>query len=223
MRRVDSLEKTLMLGGIGGRRRRGRQSMRGLDSITDSMGMSLSKLREFVMDRDAWSAAIHEVTKSQTWLSDWTELNWKWAALWELIPTKCLEQCLTHSKYSNWSALFLCLETSWGEQEPSNQPLTTLHVGWGSGFTSVTEAWAVCYAHKHVVHPPSTATDWCRWMLETTIPNVTKDLLKKQMKDIHDVRAECGQGRQREQKKRKKTPQIFSCISSLPNVYTRHL
>ena len=66
MRRVDSLEKTLMLGGIGGRRRRGRQSMRGLDSITDSMDMSLSKLREFVMDRDAWSAAIHEVTKSQT-------------------------------------------------------------------------------------------------------------------------------------------------------------
>ena len=73
MRRVDSLEKTLMLGGIGGRRRRGRQSMRGLDSITDSMDMSLSKLREFVMDRDAWSAAIHEVTKRHDWA---TELNW---------------------------------------------------------------------------------------------------------------------------------------------------
>ena len=83
MRRADSLEKTLMLGKIEGRRRRGRQRMRWLDGITDSMDMGLGGLQELVMDREAWRPAVHGVAKSRIRLSDWTELNWTEANPWD--------------------------------------------------------------------------------------------------------------------------------------------
>ena len=119
MRRVDSLEKTLMLGGIGGRRRRGRQRLRWLHAITDSMDMSLGKLWELEMDRETWHAAIHGFTKSRTRLRDWTELNWPQLS----IPFLC-----------RWTSRLLpcpgyykqCCDEHWGT-----------HISFNSGFLSV--------------------------------------------------------------------------------------
>ena len=132
MRKVDSLEKTLILGGIGGRRRRGRQRMRWLDGITDSVNMSLSKLWKLVIDREAWHAAVHGVAESDT--TDW--LNWTELTDWRSSPRLTLANTWRRKHYVRWG--HLCYDSrnssvfsplSWefiGPDQPQGRPLSDL-------------------------------------------------------------------------------------------------